>query len=266
MPMDFKENAVPSGSIVADNSGEEVRQPSQEASSEAPANQDGNQQQGQEDSGQGQEGSGQEDFAAKLAAKLDDLNSSIKNMGTQPQGDPQGQGSQEPARDYDSELAELQTQAENGDISYNELIAKSQAIHEAKTQDMVRQEIGNYHHQQQTQSLQDRFLSENPGFESFVGSPENQAMQQANPVLDNVSAFYANEAHAAKAQVAELQAQLTALQQQREQAVGNAAGRQAQRVGTEPGTDVRQTASQPNQNMSARDSMMAVLKSMRAGQ
>jgi len=270
MPKDNETPAVPSGSVVVENGGEEVRQPvTPEGSGQEQAGQEGGagQAQGQEAPDQGQQGPGSEDFAAKLAAQLDELNSSIKTMGAQPQGDPQGQqGSQEPARDYDSELAELQKQAADGDISYNDLISKSQAIHEAKTQDLVQNSLKQYHEEQQTRTVQERFLSENPGFQDFIASPENQALQQANPVLDNVSSYYAAKAQSAEAKATELEAQLAQLQQEREAAVGGAAQRQSGRVGTESGSDVRQSQAQGTKNLSARDGMMAALKAMREAQ
>lgn len=268
MGADALEKAVPSGSIVADNSEEETRQPEGESGKDKGEDK-GESGKGSEDEPGASKGEGkdtstgdQDSFMSGLSKQLEALNQSIQGMGQS--GTPDGQGAEQAqARDFDAELAALQQQAEDGDISYQELLMQSQAIQEAKTQQQVQEAIGQYDQQKQVAEVRERFLAENPDFNDFIQSDQNTAMQQSNPVLDNVSAYFANKAQAQGQQLAALQQELAALKAERESSIAGAAGQQTSKVGAESGTDIKEAAKSKNKNLSAREGMMAALNAVR---
>lgn len=260
-------SAVQSGSVVADNSKEEYRtqgptdnveQPKADETpkdqSDATANTDG-------ESGL-PESAGQGGFMEKLSQQLDNLNSSIQTMGQNGQPGEQA-GAQEEARDFDAELQALQAQATDGDISYQDLIVKSQEIQDAKTQQTVAMALQNYDNQQQATGMQQSFLQENPEYQQFVQSPENQQMQQANPMLDDISAYYSAKASREASRASQVEAELAELKARVGTSVRAAAGVQTARVGTESGSDLRQSTKSKSDNISPRDGMLGVLQGMR---
>jgi hypothetical protein len=269
--MPAKENnddsAIQSGSVVVDNSKEDYRVPSEAA--EAGESGKGQEPSGVDSTGDdtgAQSGQGSQDskvdstdaFSEKLAAKLDELNNSIKSMG-QTEGSGQ-ETAQESGRDYDQELLELQEKANEGEISYSELIAQSQAIQEAKTQDLVSNALSEYEQRQQVTGMQQKFLAENPDYGDFVNSQENQMLQESNPVLDNLSSYYAYKATSAAQEAEALRQELAQLKEQYGTSVKGAAGQQLGKIGGESGSDLRRSAQQSKENLTPREGMLAALR------
>lgn len=261
MPNPNKEDnqAVKSGSVVADNSKEDYRTPKDESAKdqetpdkkETSENPTGS----PEDKGDA--------FSEKLSKQLEDLNNSIRSMS---QGSGEGAESQESSRDYDQELLELQEKANDGDISYSELIAQSQAIQDAKTQEMVASAIDQYEQRRQVSGIHDQFLSQNPDFSDFVNSDANRIMQEANPMLDNLSSYYASRADQIAEENLALKQELADLKGQVQTSVKGAAASQSSRVGAESGTDLRRRAQQSNENLSPKEGMLAALLAQRQQQ
>ena len=275
MPKPDSNQAINSGSMIVDNSEEKFRSgpgtssasdasadASADASTDAPA---GSPAEGVTDvnnadaSGSSSSDTGSE-FSDKLSRQLEELNSSIKGMGQQESTGESGQASK---RDYDGELLELQNKATEGDITYSELITQSQSIQDAKTQDTVHEAIKQYDQQQQVSGVQNNFLQSNPDFQEFVNSPENQAIQSANPMMDNLSAYYANKSQSVAQENESMKQELATLKGQMQSSIKGAAADQTLRIGTEAGGDLRGRTAQTQENMTPKQGMLAALQAAR---
>jgi len=152
-----------------------------------------------------------------------------------------GQGAQGEAGDplvqIEQQLVDLQKQAEDGEITYSEMIRQTTPLIEQRTAIKVKQDIQQEAEAEQIRGAQDAFLAENPDFMEFAKSPEAAAIRQANPLLDNVSAYYAYKAKSSEAAIGSLQQQFNELKAQMESSIKGAAKEQASVVGTGTGEE-----------------------------
>ncbi|MCE5199070.1 hypothetical protein LLG39_08845 [bacterium] len=235
-------SAVPTYSRVIDNSAEYVAPQAQQQpvaeqppapAQEAPAGQEqtpvpGGAQEQQAPAGTEQP-AGQEtpSYIQDIQMQLAALNQQMAGQGQGDQGDPMVQ--------LEQQLVDLQAKAESGEITYSEMIRATAPLIEQRATMKVKQDLQQEEEAKQIRGAQDAFLAENPDFKEFVASPEAQAIRQANPVLDNVSAYYAFKAKSAEAAIGNLQQQFNELKAQMESSIKGAAKEQASVVGTGSG-------------------------------
>ena len=179
---------------------------------------------------------GTPDYIRDIQSQLAALNSHMAQGGQTP-GQP-GQGdTPDPLVQIEQQLVDLKAQAEAGEITYAEMIAQTAPLLEQSVSLRVKQDLAQEEEAKQIRGAQDAFLAENPDFMQFVNSPEATAIRQANPIFDNVSAYYAHKAQAAETAFGSLQQQLDALKAQMESSIKGAAQNQAQVVGIGGGTE-----------------------------
>lgn len=152
-----------------------------------------------------------------------------------------GQGAEgqpsDPMVQIEQQLMDLQKQAEDGEITYSEMIRQTAPLIEQRATMKIKQDLQQEEEAKQIRGAQDAFLAENPDFMEFAKSPEAQAIRQANPILDNVSAYYAYKAKTSEAAIGDLQRQFNELKAQMESSIKGAAQEQAPVVGTGAGDD-----------------------------
>ena len=169
-------------------------------------------------------------YIQEIQAQLAALNQQMAGQGhSSDPGDPMVQ--------LEQQLVDLQKQAEDGEITYSEMIRQTAPLIEQRATMKVKQDLQQEEEAKQIRGAQDAFLAENPDFMEFAKSPEAQAIRQANPILDNVSAYYAFKAKTSEAAIGNLQQQLNELKTQMENSIKGAAQQQAPVVGTGQGDD-----------------------------
>ena len=179
---------------------------------------------------------GAPDYIRDIQSQLAALNSHMAQGGQVP-GQPGQGGEPDPLVQIEQQLVDLKAQAEAGEITYAEMIAQTAPLLEQSVSLRVKQDLAQEEEAKQIRGAQDAFLAENPDFMQFVNSQEATAIRQANPIFDNVSAYYAHKAQAAETAFGSLQQQLDALKAQMESSIKGAAQNQAQVVGTGGGTE-----------------------------
>lgn len=176
------------------------------------------------------------DYIRDIQSQLAALNSHMAQGGQVP-GQPGQGGEPDPLVQIEQQLVDLKAQAEAGEITYAEMIAQTAPLLEQSVSLRVKQDLAQEEEAKQIRGAQDAFLAENPDFMQFVNSQEATAIRQANPIFDNVSAYYAHKAKVAETAFGSLQQQLDALKAQMESSIKGAAQSQAQVVGTGGGTE-----------------------------
>lgn len=181
-----------------------------------------------------------------------------------------GKGAEGPANDpmvqLEQQLADLQQKAEDGEITYSEMIRQTAPLIEQRATMKVKQDLQQEEEAKQIRGAQDAFLAENPDFMDFVKSPEAQAIRQANPILDNVSAYYAFKAKTSEAAIGSLQQQFNELKQQMESSIKGAAQEQAPAAGTGQGDDTSIPKVGKGDGLKPFEGGMAALRRARAAQ
>jgi len=236
--------AVPTYSRVIDNSKDYVApvteqqqvQAGQQGQDQAgQQGQDQAGQQGQDQAGQqGQDQAGQQgqDFMGEIRSTLASLSQQIAGQGQQGQ---QGQQVADPNADLamkiEQQLSDLQEKATAGEITYAEMIRQTAPLLSEQARLQVKNDLNQEKEAEQIRGAQDAFLAEHPDFMDFVKSPEAQAIRQANPIMDNVSAYFAYQANMAKAATGQLQTEMQNLQTQMQNSIKGAAQQQAPVVG-----------------------------------
>lgn len=110
--------------------------------------------------------------------------------GTQQQQVPnQQQQSVEP--DYDAQMAAIQKQLDEGDISVTEALKAAAEISAQKGAQLASTKIMTAQKQEKIQAVQKDFLDQNPDYAQFVNSPDLQAYMAKNPLHDQFSAYFA---------------------------------------------------------------------------
>lgn len=204
--------------------------------------------------------SGTPEYIKGIQAQLDALNQQLA------QGSPQQDGQQDPNAAIDQQLAALQEQATNGEITYAEMIAQTAPLLEQRVSMRVMDNMRQESEAQQIRGAQDAFLQENPDFMEFAQSPEAQAIKQANPIMDNVSAYYAFKAKQSEAAVGQLQQQFAELKQQMETSIKGAAKEQGTISGTGAGDDLSVPSLYRGDGKTPFDGGLAALRRARANQ
>jgi len=179
-------------------------------------------------------------------------------------GQPQGQP---PApTDYDALLAETTNAVESGDLSVGEGMRKVTEIAVQKTAALAKQTFTEMDSQRNAQAFLTQFQRDNPDYMDAVQSGELEAIKRANPMHDNLSAFY--EWKAGRAQSAAEKAVQEAYQKGRTEMAELAKGADATtRVLGKAGSEARTTNTNtgPVTEAGKISGMVDVLKAVRAG-
>lgn len=176
--------------------------------------------------------SGGNDLLSSMAAQLQQL---TQQLNSAPVGAEQAQPGQDPMVQLDEQLAALQEQAKNGEITYEEMIVQTAPIIEQRATINVQNSLAQQEQQRQVQDAQGQFLQQYPDFQEFAQSPEAQTLVQQNPVFDSVSAYFATREQKMAAENQQLQAQMAELHKQIQTSIKGAATNQGAVVGGEQG-------------------------------
>lgn len=280
-------NVVSSHGYVVDNSDEyvppasssEESKPSAEQSSEqqkpsegqaAPGPKDGEQKAAGEgatgtvnpDEGKpaGQAPSGGPDIGAVLQ-EIAGLKQALANP--QQPGQAQQPAQPDPLAEINQALGTLEQQARDGEISQEEFTMKVMPLFEQRVQINMERKFQQEAQAKNVSDAQGAFIAQNPDFVEFAQSHEAAAMVSSNPVLDNVSAFYAAKYMQATEQAKTLQAQLQEFQAQQAQAIKNAGTKQASIVSGDAGTEAGADKTFRGDGKSAQEGGIAALRNAR---
>ena len=174
------------------------------------------------------------DILSSMAAQLQQLTQQLSQSQQAQPGEPQ----QNPMDMLNQQLSDIQEMASKGEITYEEMLAQTAPIIKQQAVLEVQQQLQQDAQQRQVQDAQGQFLQQYPEFQQFVQSPEAQALVQANPVFDHVSAFFATREAKMAEENKNLQAQVQALSQQVQNSIKTAATTQANVVGGHDGESV----------------------------
>lgn len=170
------------------------------------------------------------DFLKEIKAQLDSLNQHLITGKQEQQQDPLGE--------IDKQLVALQEQARNGDITYDEMILKTAPLLEQRVLLKVQSEQQRMDAERRAQAAQESFLQENPDFVEFAKSDEAKLIQQANPIFDPVSAYFAWKAKSVEQALQQKDVELAELRKQMERSIQKAAERQGVISGTGVGKEL----------------------------
>jgi hypothetical protein len=99
---------------------------------------------------------------------------------------------------YENKLGDLAKKLDDGDISMSEYMSEYTNIIEARTEAKVQAVASEQEKTIKMSSLENDFLGKNPDYMEVVNSGKLEAIKQANPLHDNISAFYAYKAQEAE--------------------------------------------------------------------
>ena len=113
------------------------------------------------------------------------------------QAQPQ-QGDPPPDQNFDAKLGDLAKKLDDGDISMSEYMKEYTGIIEARTEQKVQAVASEQEKSIKMSSLENDFLSKNPDYMEVVNGGKLEVIKQANPLHDNISAYYAYKAQLAE--------------------------------------------------------------------
>lgn len=182
---------------------------------------------------------------------------------------PQQPGQQQPVgpdplTEVNTALAALEEQARNGEISQEELTMKTIPLIEQRVQINMERKLQADAEAKNVRDAQGAFIAQNPDFLSFAQSPEAAAMINGNPVLDNVSAYYAAKHMKSEAEKQTLAAELESLKAQMANTIRVAGKEQAPIVGSDAGTDAQVTKTYRGDGLDPLSGGLAALRRARA--
>ena len=176
----------------------------------------------------------------------------------------QQQAGPDPLTEVNTALAALEEQARNGEISQEELTMKTIPLIEQRVQINMERKLQADAEAKNVRDAQGAFIAQNPDFLSFAQSPEAAAMINGNPVLDNVSAYYAAKHMRSEAEKQTLAAELEALKAQMANTIKVAGKEQAPIVGSDAGTDAQVTKTYRGDGLDPLSGGLAALRRARA--
>jgi hypothetical protein len=182
---------------------------------------------------------------------------------------PQQPGQQQPVgpdplTEINTALAALEEQARNGEISQEELTMKTIPLIEQRVQINMERKLQADAEAKNVRDAQGAFIAQNPDFLSFAQSPEAAAMINGNPILDNVSAYYAAKHMKSEAEKQALAAELESLKAQMANTIKVAGKEQASIVGSDAGTDAQVTKTYRGDGLDPLSGGLAALRRARA--
>lgn len=141
-----------------------------------------------------------------LIAKNKELESTLNELKRQQQqsgGGSQAGGKESGPPDADQVMAEIARQLEEGEISVSEALAKQKQALETGMTAKFQQMLDAKSREVDARQLEQSFLKENPDFVELRDSGELQSLIEANPLHDNISAYYAYKAEKAAREASE---------------------------------------------------------------
>ena len=172
----------------------------------------------------------------------------------------------DPLAEIDQAINILEQQVKEGEITSEEFTLKSIPLIEQRVQVNMERRMQQDAQAKSVSDAQGAFIAQNPDFVAFAQSPEAQALVSSNPVLDNVSAYYAAKHMQATAENQTLRAELDALKATQAEAIKNAGKTQAKVVGSDAGTDAGVDKLYRGDGLSAQQGGIAALRRARAQQ
>jgi hypothetical protein len=230
----------------------EADQVAPEAAAAAPAAE-----QGAAEQGAAEQGAAGADMSSVLQ-EIASLKESLLNPQQQQQQGP------DPLLQIDEALNSLEQQAKEGIISNEELTMKTIPLIEQRVQINMERKMAQEAEAKSVRDAQGAFVAQNPDFIPFVKSPEAAAMINGNPLLDNVSAFYAAKHAKSEAEKQLLQAQLAEAQQLQANSIKNAGKEQAKIVSGDAGTEAGAEKLFRGDGLAAQQGGVAALRQARA--
>jgi hypothetical protein len=138
-----------------------------------------------------------ESFRGRQSSELGDLRKQndllAKNLELLQQNmqAPKGKEESKPAApDWDQQLADIQRQVDSGEIDISQALRMTSEITTSRALSLAEQKYQQYDQQKQARSIQQKFMEEHPDFNTFLQSPERQALRQSNPLHDDFSAYW----------------------------------------------------------------------------
>ncbi|MCP4493242.1 MAG: hypothetical protein GY820_38960 [Gammaproteobacteria bacterium] len=136
------------------------------------------------------------------------LQDQMATMTQEAQGREEAARNATPPTDYEQELREVKKQFDSGDIDEDEYVLQTNTItanrvsaeSDAKIDAMKQDLIGQFQNtlaDRDTQVVVDKFHKDNPDFATLQADGTLARLQQDNPMLDEVSAYYSHQAQTA---------------------------------------------------------------------
>jgi len=206
--------------------------------------------------------------AAEQGAAGADMSSVLQEIASLKESllNPQQQQQQgpDPLLQIDEALNSLEQQAKEGIISNEELTMKTIPLIEQRVQINMERKMAQEAEAKSVRDAQGAFVAQNPDFIPFVQSPEAAAMINGNPLLDNVSAFFAAKHAKSEAEKQLLQVQLAEAQQLQANSIKNAGKEQAKIVSGDAGTEAGAEKLFRGDGLAAQQGGVAALRQARA--
>ena len=114
---------------------------------------------------------------------------------------PQKKG--EPDEDYDARIQELATQYESGEVEGGEAMANIARLAMEKGVKAATTAIRSEMEKTQSQEIEQKFLDQNPDFKDLVNNGSLDDIKKANPLHDDMSAYYEYKARETQAKLDE---------------------------------------------------------------
>lgn len=197
MNMNNNEDVIPTGSSVPASVGETPAPVVEEQQPAAPVVED---QKGGDDpmaSLQTQLANA-EKLIGRQGKELGELRQSYTALSEQAQQSAEASGNV----DYETRVAEIQQQVDSGDIDYGQALRLMAQVSVEEGANLATSKIQNQLKQDETRKVQQSFLEANPDFTELVDSGALDALKQANPLHDDVSAYYEYQAKSKEAEMA----------------------------------------------------------------
>ena len=176
----------------------------------------------------------------------------------------QQQQGPDPLEEVNAALATLEEQARSGDISNEELTMKSLPLIERRVEINMERKMQADSEAKGVRDAQGAFIAQNPDFLTFAQSPEAAAMINGNPILDNVSAYYAAKHMQSQAENQALSTELAAMKAEMAKTIKVAGKEQAPIVGSDAGTDAQVTKTFRGDGLDPQTGGLAALRRVRA--
>jgi hypothetical protein len=192
---------------------------------------------------------------------MNHLNAQLQN-----QGQAGNAGAQPQLTDFDTEIANTTQMVEAGDLSVGEGMKKVAELTAAKVASMSQQQFAEYDKKRSAETVLQQFRRDNPEFDQVLASGALEPFKQANPMHDNLSAFY--EWKGQQAITAAEQKVKEAYEKGKAETAALAAGADGTRkVLTKPGGEARTTNQQtgPVTEADKIQGMLAALQQARGG-
>ena len=170
----------------------------------------------------------------------------------------------DPMAEIDVALKALEEQAKNGEISQEELTMKTIPLIEQRVQINMERKSQQDAQARSVRDAQGAFIAQNPDFLAFAQSPEAAAMVNGNPVLDNISAYYAAKHMKSEAEKATISQELATLKAEMAKTIKTAGTEQSTIVGSDAGTDAQVAKTYRGDGLDPQSGGLAALRRARA--